>query len=302
MEDLHTAEELKFQAQVEEEAKKLGLLETEENVPSGTNSENTNSSEQKQPEREYSEVEKEQMALGWDPNKPNGVSAEEFKRVGQIIEAKRAASKRADAASREVQELRKTVKQLVEHTRKLDQASYKKALEELKEEKREKILLGDADGVEELDLKEQILRESQKTAETQLQEPTVEEELSEDTKAYVERNKSWLYGTSPEDIKMQVATQKFIEYLKITEPNITEPEAIKAIEENVKRNFSHRFENPNQDKPAAVMSSTSSSSSSKASPSLSVAERVQYEAIKKVDPSFTVDEYIKQLELIGSRS
>ena len=94
-------------------------------------------------EKTYTELEVEQMEKGWDPNKEDGVSAKEFKRVGEIIEAKRKASKEAQVKSKEVEELTQTVKQLVEHNKSIAKAAYEKAQKDLALQKMEKIQEGE---------------------------------------------------------------------------------------------------------------------------------------------------------------
>lgn len=292
-----------FNDDVEREAKELGLLPADdESSPSGTDSTETEQKDENKPEREYTEVELEQMELGWDPNKsgPNVVSAEEFKRVGQIIEAKRAASKRAEVANKEVQQLTKTVQQLVEHNKKVEKAAYEKAKRELEVQKEQLILEADVEGVRRLELEQEVIQKNIEHVD-KIQAP-VEQTMTQEAVDYVERNKFWLHGTSPEDKKMQIMTNKVIDYLKEAEPNITEVAAIAFIEQEIKSKFPNRFENENKTKAAAVMKSKSSSTGDSSGLSLSRDERDSFLAIQKVDPSYTLKEYVKQLELIGRRS
>jgi len=299
---------LAFQEQVEAAAKEMEALEgvnkdesiikvEEEVKETQTTNENT---------RVFTDIEKEQMELGWDPNKtgPTAVSAEEFKRVGQIIEAKRAASKRAEVANKEVLELTKTVKQLVDHNRKLEKASYEKALTDLKAERNEKISIGDVEGVNELNLKEKVLEKAKESIMEEPVQQASEQPLSAEALAYSERNKFWLHGNSQEDRKMQILTQKVIEYMQATSPEISEPDAIKTIEKEIRDKFPHRFDNPNQEKAPVVMQSTSTPTSNKVSSmsSLSREERDSFMSIQKVDPTYTLKEFTEQLELIGRRS
>jgi hypothetical protein len=311
---------LEFNEQVLKEAKELGLLDktdseteksldsgtNEEKLPSGNNSLKMSDTESKVTEREYSDVEKEQMELGWDPEKtgPSAVSAEEFKRVGQIIEAKRAASKRADIANKEVQELTKTVRNLVEHNKKVEKAAYAKALTDLQSERDEKISLGDVQGVKDLDLKEKVLLKAQESVDIELPTPETPQSLSPELDSYRERNKFWLEGTSPEDRKMQILANKAIDYLREAEPNIDEKSAIAYIESAVQTQFKTKFANLNKEKAQSVMTSTSTKSSGKLSSlgDLSSDERSTFLAIQKVDKAYTLEEFSKQLELIGRRA
>lgn len=288
---------LKFQTEALAEAEKLGML------PNGNKSDESAEKSSENTEREYTEVEKEQMALGWDPHKtgPTAVSAEEFKRVGQIIEAKRAASKRADVAAKEVQELTKTVRALVEHNKKLELATFKRAIMELEAEKEQKISEGDVVAVKNIDLKLEATVEASKQAEA-IPVPAEPQEMTEAASAYLDRNKFWLYGNSAEDKKMQLLTSAVVDYLKKAEPDISEEAAIQMIESEVKAKFPHRFENPNKDKaPAVIPKSTGSAVKTQSLSALSPEDKAMFLNIQKVDPTYTIQEFTKQLEAIGSR-
>ena len=293
MSDLDKIE--KFNDEVMDEAKALGLLPSEDVEVASKE------------ERVFTEVEKEQMELGWDPDKTGSgaVSAEEFKRVGQIIEAKRAASKRAESANKEVEKLTKTVQQLVEHNKKVEKAAYEKAKRDLESRKEQLILEADVDGVRRIELEQQVIDKNIEHIE-RIEQPQVQQEqqqLSQEAKEYIDRNNFWLNGTSPEDKKMQIMTNKVIDYLKEAEPNISEKDAIAFIENELKSKFSHRFENDNKEKAPMVMKSTSSKGASASSSlsTLSRDERDSFLAIQKVDPSYTLKEYVAQLDLIGRR-
>lgn len=294
---------LKFQEEIIAESKKLGLIKDDESTSTDSKTEPTSTDTRIVDERQFSDVEKEQMAKGWDPDKPDGVSAVEFKRVGEIIEAKRTADKKAKSATSEVQELTKTVKALVDHNRKLEKASYDKALRDLEIERDNKVLEGDLQAVKDLDLKEQVLQKAKESVDLPIVEEPVKQEYSRASQEYLERNKFWMTGESPEDVKMQILGNTVIDYLKKTAPNISEEDAIKTIEKEVKEKFPHRFDNPNKDKPASVLTSTSNNDkkTNLSYSSLSYQEKVQLANIQKVDPSFTMKEYVKQLETIGRR-
>jgi hypothetical protein len=217
------------------------------------------------------------------------------------MDAKRAASKRADAASKEVQELKQTVKQLVDHTRKLQASRYDKELRDLDIERDERIALGDVEAVKQLNMKEKVL-EKAKEAEI-VSSPEVKEDpyvtRSPIIDAYVERNSFWMNGQTEVDKKMQILANKVIDYLKEAEPNISEEQAVKFIEDEIKAKFPTRFDNPNKEKAPLVLKSTSNGSKPSSKSLLSELphkDQRTFADIKKVDPSYTEKEFLELLE------
>ncbi len=244
-------------------------------------------------ESKYTEIELEQMQKGWDPKHPDGVSAKEFKRVGEIIEAKRAASK-------EVVELTKTVKQLVEHNKKVEVAAYERAKQELSLKKIEKIQEGDVDAVFALE------QEQQKLVVPVLEAPPEApkgKEISADAREFQEKNKAWMQGTSLDDRRMQVfLVEKIKDYEKMQslDAGFSDKDAITLLEEELKAKFPSKFTNPNKATPSPVGVSTTSTTSN---PTVfSSEEKSTLSTLQRIDPYYKtaegVKEFTKQVELV----
>ncbi len=273
-------------------------------TPTDTKNEGVSKTEttaEKSSEVQYTDLEKEQMEHGWKPDKEGGVSAAEFKRVGEIIEAKRKASKEAMIKSKEVEELTKTVRSLVEQNRAVEKATREKTLKEIADKQRQAVEDGDVQAFDqakaEYDLK---LAESVK-AET-IQQPTEMPPVSAEVQSFQEKNKEWLNGTKPSDLAMQAYVKaRVAEYMK-NDPNVEEKVAIASIEEGLAEEFPTKFTNPNKTKPSMTLKSTASSSSDTTSYStsrLDMNQRVELSLIQKADPTYTTQEYIKSLEASG---
>jgi hypothetical protein len=282
-------EEYRLALQAEEAKKELGVLDAvkteEESV--------INSPEvaEEKPQREFTALELEQMELGWNPDKEGGVSAAEFKRVGEIIEAKRRASKEAQLKSREVQELTQTVKQLVEHNKAMALASLKAKNEELARLKMEKIQEGDVEAVLRIE-QEQKLHEAANMAENTVNNPPVVEE-SEDVKAFKVKYDQYLKGSSEEDIEIQSIVRGKVEYLMKTNPNIDEKVAIQQIEATLAKRFPEKFDLGNKQRASKVSASTVSGKSVKSdlSANMTLEEKYLFESIRSVDKTFTLDNF-----------
>lgn len=256
-------------------------------------------------ERVYTELEKEQMEKGWDPNHPGGVDAKEFKRVGEIIEAKRKASKEAYTKSKEVEELTKSVKYLVEHNKAVEKAAYDKALRDLYNQKLEKIQEGDVAAVQEIERQQASLKppvEPEVESPVQTQSTTEDELLKNpDVIAFREEFKSFLSGTSEVDLAVQGYVQAKANKFQSENPNIDPKDAISEIRKGLQTNFPSLFKNPNKDKPAMTESSTTTGTASGTSSvsRLSFEQRAVLAQIQAADPSYKSSEFIKQLELTG---
>lgn len=276
----------KFEQQILEAAQKELVQEESLTEDVEVTSNDTTSEVQ----RQYTELELEQMEKGWDPNKEDGVSAKEFKRVGEIIEAKRRASKEAQVKSKEVEELTQTVKQLVEHNKALAKAQEEKAKRELALKKMEKIQEGDVDGVLAIEQQQEELERASKP----VQAPAVAPE-SEAVTAFKQKYADALTGTRPEDKRIQAMVEAQVKYYLANDPNIDEKVAIAEIEDLLGKAFPDRFETntPKTPKASKVGQSTASRSSgtSELVGNMSLDDRALYQSIRAVDPTFTVDQF-----------
>lgn len=283
----------------EEQVVEAAVAELKEFEQSQTESNTSNESESKssEPERKYTEVELEQMEHGWDPNKADGVSAKEYKRVGEIIEAKRKATKEANQANKEVNELTKTVKLLVEQNRAVEKATREQTLLEVTKRKQEAEEQGDIQAYKMAEAEAASIRALPPIEETPKVEP-----LDPAVIEFQEENKEWLTGTKPGDMAMQAYVKAKVEFYMNNNPDIDPKVAVKEIKEGLSEEFPNKFTNPNKANLSLTMKSTSSSSGGSGSYSqsrLNMDQRVEFDLIKKADSTYTLKEYIDQLVLIG---
>lgn len=292
----------------EEAAKELASLNSQENskevVSLDTDSEVV-SEDIKKPE--YSELELKAIDQGWDPEHTGDdfVSAKEYIRVGEIIEAKRKASKEAQELHKKLDEQNRTLQRIVEHNKAVEKATREATLRELEAERIKKIEEGDVVGVTALEAK----RATIEAATTTQQESTSNFDIHpSDVPAVVKfktDNRDWLVSSDPTDRLMQnYVAQKAQEFVRFN-PNIDPETALSTIKQGLKETFPDKFKNPNKDKPALTGKSTVSSTVSKGDSSLSRLNtdmRLEFAAIQKVDRTYKLEEYIKQLELVGRLS
>lgn len=279
-----------LEKQIKEELERIDATKDLIKEPETHN--NTMDSVQKDQVKEasqFSSLELEQMEKGWDPNHegPNKVSAEEFKRVGEIIDAKRKASREAQLKSKEVEELTTTVRQLVEHNKLLAKTAQEQKLRELEVKKIESIQQGDVASVVAVEKEYEAIK-----AMNIVQDAPKVIPPSPEVQAFLDENASWVKGTSTEDIKMQNFLKAQVQFYMNTDPDIDEKVAITEIKGLLAAKFPDKFivEKPKQSK-VGVSTVSTSTSKGNAAVSLTLDERQLFESIRSVDNKFTIDQF-----------
>ncbi len=245
----------------------------------------------------YTDLEREQMEHGWDPKKVGGVDAAEFKRVGEIIEAKRKASAEARELTKKLDDQDKKLSKVVKHFEDVEKAAYAKARAELQAEKDQKILEGDLAAVKNVELRQATMDATAPAKQESL--TTQEMNDAPDIRAFKEEYKDVLVGTSDRDIAIQGYIQKRAQDFMTNNPNIDPKEAVDSIRAGIKKAFPDT--NHNKSKPAVAAASTTTGgvSGNYSLSRLDSTQRMVYEEIRRADKSYSVEDYIKQLQLTG---
>jgi len=292
-----------FKREIEEARKELGLEEAVVKDSLTAEQEVEDVVDQTSSEPTLSVEEEEAKKAGWDPNYQgeNRVSAKEFLRYGSLLKSFKNSQKKVD-------ELSDVVKGLSSHLKKTEKAAYEKALREIQDERRKAVELGDVDAFNLAEEKLNVTHEAIKQVEQDFvpsEQASPAQPIEPELLEFKEKHKEWFNTSTPENREMAEATvaadalvAKRAQRLGKT---LTIKEHLHEVEEIVKGLYPHRFENQNRSRPAAVGTSTTSGSASKSSLSAKMSDRQKEFAkqAKSVDPSFDIEEYAKQLELIG---
>lgn len=212
----------------------------DENLEAGENTEVITEGTTSAPQ--MSDVEIEARESGWVPeseytgDKNKWVDAAEFVRRGPLF-------KKIDSQSREIKAMRQAIADIQALHEKSREAEYKKALAEVRAEKKAALLDGDADAVIEADEKLDMLREAQREAPPPTQ--ASQGEAHPEFVAWVSKN-TWY--ESHKGMKAFADTVG-AEYRA---QGMSPSEVLKAVERDVRKEFPNRFVNPNQNKPGAV--------------------------------------------------
>lgn len=197
-------------------------------------------------QEQFDDVEERARAQGWVPKEEwNGEgkwrSAEEFLDRGELFA-------KIDQVRRENRELRKTQEAFSSHLETVRKAEYKRALEALKEEKKQALLDGDAEAVIAVDERVAELREAQRETPAQVQQNA--QQIHPEFAAWVSRN-PW-YASTPH---MRVFADQVGAEMQAR--GVNDPETVlKEVEARVRKEFPTKFANPNRSRPGAVESAS----------------------------------------------
>jgi len=180
-------------------------------------------------------------AKGWKPkdewqgDPKKWVPADEYNRRGELFD-------KIESQSRELKETKKVLKMLQEHHLKVKETEYARAIEELKAQKKQALIDGDADKVLEAD---EALMDMKAEAKAQ-QTAAKQEAAKPDPRfvAWVEKNPWYV-----QDQEMrQFADDIGVAHAR-AHPQKTPEEVLKYVNERIVRTYPEKFRNPMRSRP-----------------------------------------------------
>lgn len=241
-------------------------------------------------ETQYSDVEKEAMAKGW---KPDGgpKSAEEWLRSEPLY-------KEISASHKKITELKQIVDTLSGQMKQQEERGYKKAIDDLQNQRIEAIQLGDVETVNQI---EEQIKSYEQPAEPEHHQ-TVE------AQEFMSRHDAWLKDPSYEAQKIREFAEKRDK--ELLGYNLSPTEHIKVIEQDLKHEFGNsRFfkgEESEVTRTQAVENRTPSAPSKQSiglqPKDLDDAERQVYYYLKNTDKTGkSAKDYIKQVQKLRGK-
>lgn len=196
---------------------------------------------------ESSPVESEARAAGWVPkdeyhgDEAKWVDAPEFVRRGELFD-------KINRQGSELKEVRKALEALKAHHHTVKESAYKEALASLRKEKREAFEDGDADKIIQIEEKIDTVRDEQRQFERERAAAATEVARGEahpEFQAWQNRN-TWYNDSRP--------MRAFADTLgaELHQNGLSPAEVLKKVELEVRKEFPHKFENPNRNKTGAV--------------------------------------------------
>jgi len=195
--------------------------------------------------------ESEARESGWVPKEEftgdpkTWVDAAEFVRRGPLF-------KKIDTQSREIKAMRQAIADIQALHEKSREAEYKRALADLRAEKKAALIDGDADAVIEVDEKMEMVREAQR--EQVLKPVEVPDEPHPEFQAWVNRNQWYQNHKGMKAFADTVGAD-------LRAQGYSPADVLKQVEKEVRKEFPNRFQNPNQNKPSGVEGSSSAQGS-----------------------------------------
>lgn len=246
-------------------------------------------------EPHYSEVEQQAIDQGWRPKEEykgdpaKWVNAEIFVARAPLFE-------HMDVQKREIRDLRKALKEVAGMQADIRKESYDRAAQQLREAKKVALQDGDFDAVLAIDDRIDLVKDAQRKSAEQAKNLVVEEaqELHPEFAAWVSRN-TW-YTSDP-----AMAAYADAKGRQLASPNKAPSQVLREIEESIREEFPHKFQNKNRERPGAVERSTSKAGSGNNNDSYQLSD-MERQIMKTVVATgvMTEKQYIAELKKANS--
>lgn len=208
--------------------------------------------------KQPSAIEQQALAQGWVPkdkfdgDEDSFIDAKEFVRRGELFS-------KIDKQNREVKALQNALKAFKEHYSKVEEASYEKALKELKTAERQALEDGDVskfyaikDEITEAEKQADLVKDAKAALDNVVVTPTVAPEFLN----WVNKNPWYENYKYMREFADDVGQKLFAQ-------GVEKHAILKQVEQAVKNEFPNKFVNPNKEKPGMTESGKSSGGSAK---------------------------------------
>ena len=240
---------------------------------------------------ELTPVELEAKDSGWVPKDEykgddhKWVDAGEFLRRGELF-------KKIEDQSKQLKDVRSALNEMKKLQGQVREVEYKRALDTLRQQKKEALIDGDAEAViaaeERIDLvKEQVKQLQSQPADVQEDSGAQHPEFV----AWTEQN-SWYKSSSPMKAFADALGQD------LARAGNSPSEVLRKVAAEVRKEFPARFNNPNREKPSTVESGKGSGTSSSTKFVLSDEERRIMNTFIRTGAFKTEAEYINELKKV----
>ena len=235
-----------------------------------------------------SATEEKALAQGWRPLTEWEGDPDEWRDAKSFLD-RGELFKKIDDQNRTIKEFKRTVEELKKHNSKIAEVEYKRALDSLKKQKKDALLDGDADAVIEIDERMAVVRDAQKA--TAMQPQTVQtspETLNPVFVSWVDRN-GW-YNTNK---AMRAYADRV--GLELGNSGMSPTDILAAVEQEVKKEFADKFNNPRRATAPGVEGSSNKGVSKNDSFKLTDDERRVMQRFIRAG-ALTEKEYIEQIK------
>jgi len=205
---------------------------------------------------ELSPIQQEALDNGWVPqndfhgDKEKWVDAAEFLRRGELF-------KKIEAQSREIKDVRKALVEMKKLHADVREVEYQRALDTLKAQKKNALEEGDADAVIAADERIDLVKEQQRQLKQEVAEAP-QREAGEEHPEFVDwkAKNNWYVSNTP--------MRAFADALgaELAQQGMAPAAVLKKVEQEVRKEFPTRFQNPRQERASSVEGGTAKGGSS----------------------------------------
>lgn len=252
--------------------------------------------EQTQKEREYSEIELKAIDQGWIPkeefdgDESEFIDAPEFVRRGELFE-------KIERQSKELKNVRHALEAFKQHHSKVKEAEFERALKALREERKNAVIDGEHERA--LALEEKI--DEIRAEKDQIKEDPLYAPIEDEPEGYSPQMQSWVNRNQWYETNETMRATADALGKKFYEQGHSPHEVLALVEREIKKEFAHKFKGAARGTTQAVSSSTRSGKSSADKFQLSPEETKIMR--KFVDSGvMTEEQYIKDLKAIRGES
>jgi regulator of replication initiation timing len=242
---------------------------------------------------EYTAVELKALDMGWRPLSDFNGAEEDFIDAKEFVNRKPLFD-RIETQSKQIKNVTRALDALKTHYTKVQETEFNRALASLKADRKEALRDGDADKFDHLDDQIKDVEGQIATVRAQADLPIVQEEVVHpEFQAWSSKN-SWYNTTGymrafADDVGSRLASQ-----------GVSPSEVLKQVETAVRKEFPHKFTNPNKESAPEVGTSRKPTSNSKSTDiELTETERRVMNTLIASDPkTFTKEKYLADLKKI----
>lgn len=248
--------------------------------------------EVKQEEVQIDPIEERAREMGWRPKEEfegdevDFIDAKEFVRRQPLFD-------KIEHLSKELKKMKQGHEALVDHTRKLKEVEFKRAMDQLKAARKQAMLEGETDKAlvyeEKLEEVEQMRTEFNEQS-AQLQQNTQTETEHPTFVGWKQKN-GW-YGRDESLTLYADALGR-----KLAKAGVSPETVLDEVAKEVRKEFPHKFSNPNRNKPGAVETPTRKGSTKEVEFEMPEQDRQIMNKILRAG-GLTKEEYMEQYKLI----
>lgn len=238
--------------------------------------------QQEETQPQFTEIEQQAMQHGWRPKDQFDESTGKKWRSAEEFMDRKPLFDKIDEQHRRLRDLENGVKALAEHNKRIEASAYQRAINELRNERKQALEEGDLVKAEEIrDRIDEVKEQSR-------QQPQPQQVSNPQFDAWVEKNE-WYTN----DAKLRKYADGVA--LELRQEGVKDPtEFLKRIEREVRETFPDKFRNPNRDLAPKIDSGRGSAKSDNFE--LSADDERMITQMLKAGAPITREEYIKQLK------